>query len=65
MAKTKEILVCASCGSKSVQTKAWIDANTNVYIDDCGYGSKEDNFCTNCNAHVKLVLKNKLNTNCH
>jgi hypothetical protein len=60
MSEKKELLVCASCGSKAVQTKAWVDANTNEYIDDCGSdGDEDDNFCGDCNSNTTLVLESE------
>ena len=47
MSKEKTILVCDECGGKSIQVKAWVDANTNEFIDDAADGD-EDYWCDDC-----------------
>lgn len=58
--KDKDLLVCAKCGSTSVQTKAWVNANTNEFVDDIGSdGDEDDNYCEDCGENVKLVLQSE------
>lgn len=49
-------LVCTNCGSDNVQTKAWVNANTNEYISEASDGCVEDNYCENCDGHHRLEL---------
>jgi hypothetical protein len=53
-----ECLVCSVCGSKNVQTKAWIYPNeNNSYACD----AEDDAWCENCDKHVSLdLLKRKI-----
>ena len=54
----KTLLVCEECGGTNVQTKAWVDANSNKYISNIGEGDKDDNWCEDCQCHVGLEPKN-------
>jgi Zn finger protein HypA/HybF involved in hydrogenase expression len=47
-----EYLVCSECGSKNVQVRAWVDANTNRYESEID----GDAWCENCDEHVSLDL---------
>ena len=51
------MLVCKECGNKNVQSKAWIDTNTNEYISTA-YVSKEDSWCPDCSDHTGLCDAN-------
>ncbi|GAB6013317.1 hypothetical protein [Viscerimonas tarda] len=49
----KEYLVCAECGSKDVQVKAWVYPNdNNSYAGDID----DDAWCEDCEDHVSLDL---------
>lgn len=48
------MLVCYKCGSKNVQSPAWVDANTNEYISDYGSDGK-DHWCNDCQSEVSLT----------
>jgi len=52
-------LVCSNCGSENVQSKAWVNANTNEYVGDCTDGSPEDFWCEDCKGHHNLTSKMK------
>lgn len=49
------ILVCSECGSDNIQVLAWVDANTNKYVCEGG-GSIDDNWCNDCDDHVRFDL---------
>ena len=60
MAEEKDLLVCSKCGSTHIQTKAWVNANTNEYVDDIGSdGDEDDNYCEECDENVTLVLESE------
>jgi hypothetical protein len=46
-------LVCSECGSKNVQLRAWVDANTNRYA---GETDDEEAWCEDCQKSVGLEL---------
>ena len=47
---------CKECGSTRIESKAWIDPNTNEIIDDAGpFQSKDINYCYDCQEPVALV----------
>ena len=50
-----ETIVCSECGSTNVETKAWVDANTDEVLDSCSDGDIEDNWCRDCEKHVELI----------
>ena len=59
--KFKIMLVCKLCGSKNVEIKSWVDANTNIcnvgtYLDDI---EDSDTYCNDCETHSGLILKNE------
>lgn len=49
------MLVCEECGSKDIEQKAWVDANTNEYKDTASDGDTEDNYCNKCGAHARFI----------
>lgn len=50
------ILCCNKCGSTKVQVQAWIDANTNEYIEDVGVDTA---YCSDCDDFVRLEEKDE------
>lgn len=44
--------VCSECGSPNIQVQAWINANTNEYVDDIG--DSTECWCEDCGKHTKL-----------
>lgn len=50
------MLVCATCGSKDIWTKQWVDPNTGKLGDMTSDGEEDDNWCDNCETHVKYIL---------
>ncbi len=54
-ARPRYTLVCINCGSDNVQSKAWVNANTNEYVCDCSDGSSEDFWCEDCKGHHTLT----------
>ena len=44
--------VCSECGSPNIQVQAWVNANTNEYVDDIG--DSTECWCEDCMKHTKL-----------
>lgn len=44
------ITVCDECGSDNIQTQAWVDPNTRIFIGTTGI-DREDNWCDECEDH--------------
>ncbi len=42
--------VCSNCGSKDVEVKAWVDANS-LAVRDVMDHDNQDTFCNVCNDH--------------
>lgn len=47
------IWVCQECGSKDIEEKMWVNPNTQEITGTCG--DYEDNYCNNCQEHVKII----------
>lgn len=45
---------CSECGSANVSSKCWADPNTDE-IGDYVSNEPEDNWCEECQRHVKLT----------
>lgn len=43
---------CSECGGTNVQTQAWVDSNTNEYIEDIT--EDDECWCEDCMKHTKL-----------
>lgn len=56
MAK-KMMWVCSDCGSTNVQTKRWVDLNTNEIKGEVSDGESDDNWCDNCGSHSNVEYK--------
>lgn len=54
MAKKKIKEICANCGSDKVQTKMWVEINTNEVKDVTSDGESEDNWCPDCETHCDI-----------
>lgn len=46
-----DVVVCDECGSTDIQTQAWVDPNTRLYIDTTGI-DRDDNWCDECREHL-------------
>ena len=44
--------VCSECGSPNIQVQAWVNANTNEYVDDIT--DNAECWCEDCGKHTKL-----------
>lgn len=53
----KQVWICSNCGSTNVQTKMWVDLNTNVVGNSVSDGEDEDNYCPDCDGHHPVELK--------
>jgi len=55
--KTKKrdpyLLVCKECGSDNVSMEAWVNVNTNEYVDDMG--SDAYTSCEDCRGNEGVV----------
>jgi len=56
MAK-KQMWVCSDCGSTKVQTKMWMNLNTNKPVSEVSDGDSDDNWCEGCESHTDVELK--------
>lgn len=45
-----DIVVCDECGSDDIQTQAWVDPNTHIFIGTTGI-DRDDNWCGECEDH--------------
>ena len=56
MEEKDQILVCESCGSKDIETQAWVKVNEN---DKCngylGIDDNDNNWCCQCEEHVEII----------
>ena len=55
--KNESTLVCSKCGSENVETKAWVDVNTDEVLSDASEGNIKDNWCRNCEEYVLVIPK--------
>lgn len=55
-------LVCSTCGSSNIQTLAWVDVNTDEVMDS-GPGDTQDNWCCDCEDHVKFCTEEEFEKN--
>ena len=44
-------LVCSICGGTNIETKAWVDPNSDNVLDSCSDEEWEDNWCNDCDSH--------------
>lgn len=42
---------CSQCGGTNIQVQAWVNANTNEYVDDIGEG---ECWCEDCQKHTTI-----------
>ena len=42
---------CSQCGGTNIQIQAWVNANTNEYVDDIGV---DECWCEDCQKHTKI-----------
>jgi len=58
-----DTLVCILCGQAKIQTKAWVDPNSNTVIEKFNIeeNSPLDNWCEDCEAGVPLITRKKYN----
>ena len=52
-------LVCENCGGGNIETKSWVDVNTDKVMDDSGDGDSDDNWCRDCEQHLLFVPENE------
>ena len=52
--KTKDVYLCPHCGSDNVESKSWVNPNTNMVKDsDTG----DDDYCNDCEQHGELLYQ--------
>lgn len=44
---------CSQCGGTNIQVQAWVNANTNEYVDDIGGG---ECWCEDCQKHTRMKM---------
>ena len=47
----KPTYCCSQCGGTNIQVQAWVNANTNEYVDDIGEG---ECWCEDCQKHTTI-----------
>lgn len=50
---------CSKCGSLEIQSKAWVNTNTNLYISDAAFND-EDLWCNHCESHCEQIQEEDL-----
>ena len=53
----KYISLCSKCGSENVQSIFWVDLNTNEIQGGAGANDIQDNWCSDCEEHIKIETK--------
>ena len=54
-------LICDQCRGTNIEQKVWIDPNDDTILDGCSDGEIEDNWCRDCEEHVKFdVIEDEL-----
>ena len=51
-----DVIVCEECGSRDIQTQAWVDPNSHRYIDETGI-DRDDNWCDGCQTNTYFCSK--------
>lgn len=51
-----KIVVCDECGSTDIQTQAWVDPNTHIFIGATGI-DRDDNWCDECEEHLPFCTQ--------
>jgi len=49
-------LICSKCKGENIEHKCWVDVNSDEVLDNCSDGEIEDNWCRDCEEHVKFEL---------
>ena len=49
--------VCYICGTRDVQIRAWIDANTRRIVDVVSDGEEDDCWCPSCQRTVQIIAR--------
>lgn len=50
----KTVYLCKNCHGNKVQSKMWVDMNTDAVVDSCSDGEDEDNYCPDCGQHTGI-----------
>jgi hypothetical protein len=53
------LLVCSQCGSKKVSMEAWVNVNTNRYVDDMGTDAQC--YCEDCECRLTPISLKEYN----
>lgn len=53
-----DTVVCDECGSTDIQTQAWVDPNTHIFIGTTGI-DRDDNWCDECEDHLLFTTLKK------
>jgi hypothetical protein len=57
MKEKDNILVCECCGSKNVESMAWVKVNGDRVSNYVGTLGEENNWCPECEEHVRLITQ--------
>lgn len=61
MNKSLNTLYCSKCGSLDIETKMWVNPNTEQISGHCSdISEKEDNWCKACEEHTELLTLQEL-----
>jgi hypothetical protein len=47
--------ICNKCKGSNIEVKAWIDANDQTVLDECG-DEEYNTWCRDCEAHTEFDL---------
>ncbi len=53
------IWVCGKCGSREVESLAWVDMNTDQVLDGTGDYDDANYWCRKCNEHTHIQLESE------
>lgn len=51
--------ICRECGSENVQSKFWVEVNTEIVKEQTEGSCAEDNFCPDCEQHPETIEVNE------
>lgn len=49
------MIKCELCGGTNIETKFWVNPNTEEISDNASYGDSDDNWCRDCQEHVNFT----------
>ena len=52
-----DMLVCKNCGGTNIETKAWMNPNTNALVSEMESDCEDDNWCNDCQEHYEFITR--------